>query len=111
MEFGRAVSGVQLPNVLQKIQYLQAQPAAPQVPAPEPVRPAARTMSADASGPTHPLLGVSTAILETQEFFNAVVFISTGIFLLFVADAFAQVGRRQARLDAMGELLRHNLAR
>ena len=119
MDFNKAVSGVGLPNVLDRVHW--GSPQGPVVEAPkttsgtqetQSVRTAAvdtRMLAAD--GPAHPLLGVSTAILETQEFFNAVIFVSTGVFLLFVADAFAQVGRRQARMDAMAELLRAQMAR
>lgn len=58
------------------------------------------------SAPQHPILGIPTAFLDSEEVSNTILFIATGVFILYVADAFVKVGRRRARADAVIEIMR-----
>lgn len=57
----------------------------------------------------HPILGLPTVWLETEELMNTIMFISAGIFLIYFSDAMIQMGRRRARTDAILELLQQRM--
>ena len=113
MDFQKAIKGVSISSVFDA--YVAGPPThvvdveVDQKEEPEAPRQQRPRQQKQRQGPTHPLLGVSASMLETREFMNTVIFISTGVFILFVADAFTRVGRRQARMDAMAEILRQRL--